>query len=154
MRATGGVLGACVAFGGATEYQEKTAPHFHAQVHIASVYQHNTMLEIARRIQEDLLDPKTIVKYSESVHDEWPPLVQQYDDEKLDLEKEWYERFANRRHDGLSSVPAYLQQGCDKTMWTHADVTLPEALAEATSFKKKYDEDAQFVFSRVQDPWA
>lgn len=47
MLLTGGLQGLGVAFGGSVEYQQNWNPHFHGNVHTASVYQHKTMTEIA-----------------------------------------------------------------------------------------------------------
>ena len=50
----GGVLGAAIAFGSATEFQTATDPHVHGEVHLCCIYQFNTLAEIAERIKEGL----------------------------------------------------------------------------------------------------
>ena len=50
-----GLAGLGVAFGGSVEYQQNWNPHFHGNVHTASVYQHKTMTEIAEMMESNLL---------------------------------------------------------------------------------------------------
>ena len=51
----GGIFGACEALAGAVEYQKNGTPHFHGLASCVNVFQHNTLLEVARRVEEDLL---------------------------------------------------------------------------------------------------
>ena len=59
----GGTLGACNAFGGATEYQGHGTPHFHGEVHVICIYQFGTLEEIADRIKAKLFDPAEVFDY-------------------------------------------------------------------------------------------
>jgi hypothetical protein len=56
----GGVLGGVEVLGGAVEHQRGGAPHFHLLGGVVSIYQHGTLLEIASRISEKLLDPEAV----------------------------------------------------------------------------------------------
>ena len=47
MMPMGGVCGLAVALGGSVEYQGNDDPHFHGNLHVGSIYQHKTLLEIA-----------------------------------------------------------------------------------------------------------
>jgi len=49
MRPGGGVLGGCVALGGAIEHQGVGTPHLHGHVHIASAFQFGTLREVEVR---------------------------------------------------------------------------------------------------------
>ena len=48
----GGIFGGAEAVKGAVEHQRGSTPHLHALVHVASVYQHHTLSDIADLIRE------------------------------------------------------------------------------------------------------
>ena len=50
----------------------------------------------------------------------------------------------------MSQMPAYLAEDNNGNMWSDRTITTAEAYAEGRSFQKKYLEDAQMSFSRVQ----
>ena len=52
MRLGGGVLGGIPALGGGAEHQGYGTPHLHVEVHVACVYQHDTLADIVRKLQE------------------------------------------------------------------------------------------------------
>ena len=54
MMPMGGVFGLAVAIGGCVEYQGNDDPHFHGNLHKASVYQHKTLLEIAAMMEKNI----------------------------------------------------------------------------------------------------
>ena len=64
MMPMGGLLGAAAGFGGATEYQKGTTPHFHGEVHVICLYQFGTLKDIAKRITEKTLRPGGGVRVS------------------------------------------------------------------------------------------
>ena len=84
--------------------------HFHGQAHVASVYQSKTLREISEMIRDGLLDPESVVRYTEDIHSEMPPDEKQYDKDQSKAEEDWRQRFAGREHDGLSVYPKYLQE--------------------------------------------
>ena len=51
MRPGGGALNGIVAIGGGTEHQGYATQHFHCEVHIASIYQHGTLRDVALKIK-------------------------------------------------------------------------------------------------------
>ena len=52
----GGIFGRCDAFAGAVEHQHSGTPHIHLKGHVVSAFQHNSIKEIARLIEDKLLD--------------------------------------------------------------------------------------------------
>ena len=73
MRAPGGFLGGCCAYGSALEHQGAGTPHQHGQVHICCAYQYKLLTEIAELIEADILDPQSIIEFQEWVHMTEPP---------------------------------------------------------------------------------
>ena len=63
MQPMGGTMGLAIALGGAAEYQKNDNPHFHGNLHLASVYQHKTLHEIADLMRNKLLDVKAIMAF-------------------------------------------------------------------------------------------
>ena len=56
-------MGLAVALGGAIEYQKNDNPHFHGNLHIASIYQHKTLYDIAELLRQKLLDVKAVIAF-------------------------------------------------------------------------------------------
>ena len=94
---------------GAVEFQHGGKPHFHAMVFLVNCYQHLTMMEIARRIEENLLDPAAVSRFAARVCRETNFDRALHLQELPGLESEW-PRYADPRHDGLSRVPRYLSR--------------------------------------------
>jgi len=141
MMLMGGVLGAALSFGGATEYQELTAPHFHCQTQVASVYQYKTLREIMEMIRQGLLDPEAVVRYTENIHSEMPPDENQYDKDQSMVEEDWKQRFSKREHDGLSVYPKYLQEDTallGQNLWQDKSMSIGDALQDAAKYKKAF----------------
>ena len=61
--AMGGILGGMESIGAAVEHQRLGTPHLHFNGHVVSIYQHCTLEEIARRIEEELLQPEEVYAY-------------------------------------------------------------------------------------------
>lgn len=70
MLPTGGLPGLGVAFGGSVEYQQNWNPHFHGNIHTASVYQYKTLTEIAEMMESNLLTFESLAKYQSWMHRE------------------------------------------------------------------------------------
>ena len=147
-------LGSALTFGGATEYQELTAPHFHGQAQVASVYQYKTLREISQMIRDGLLDPESVVRYTEDIHSEMPPDEKHYDRDRSKAEEDWRQRFTGREHDGLSVYSKYLQEDTallSQNLRQDTSISIGDALQDAATYKAAFNSDAQFVFSRVQE---
>ena len=77
--AMGGIFGRCDAFAGAVAHQHSGTPHIHLKAHVVSAFQHNSTKEIARLIEEKLLDVKTIAEYTS-----WMCREEHFDQERHD----------------------------------------------------------------------
>ena len=97
------------AIAGAVEFQHGGTPHYHAMVFLVNCYQHMSMIEIARRISDNLLDPAAILRFVSKVCRESNFDRALHLQELPGLEKEW-PRYEDRRHDGLSRVPQFLHE--------------------------------------------
>ena len=118
------------------------------------MYQYKTLREIMEMIRQGLLDPEAVVRYTENIHSEMPPDEMQYDKDHSMVEEDWKERFSKREHDGLSVYPKYLQEdtaSLGQNLWQDKFMSIGDALQEAAKYKKAFNSDAQFVFSRVQE---
>ena len=58
-----GSCGLGLAIGGSVEYQGNDNPHLHANLHVASVYQHKTLAEIGALMAKNLLSMESITDY-------------------------------------------------------------------------------------------
>jgi hypothetical protein len=54
----------------------------------------------------------------------------------------------------LAARPAsFYEHGEQPTLWSKPPTTDTAAYSEAVDYKKKYEADVQFIFSRVQHHW-
>ena len=83
----GGVAGLACSMSGATEYQKKSTPHFHALIHLVNLYQHETLSTIAQAIEKKWVDPVSVVHFSQWVHAQEPPDAEQYMRERATVEQ-------------------------------------------------------------------
>lgn len=97
------------AIAGAVEFQHGGTPHYHAMVFLVNCYQHMTMMEIARRISENLLDPAAILRFVTKVCRETNFDRALHMQELPRIEQQW-PRYEDRQHDGLSRVPQFLYE--------------------------------------------
>jgi hypothetical protein len=107
------------AIAGAVEFQHGGTPHYHAMVFLVNCYQHMTMMEIARRISENLLDPAAILRFVAQVCRETNFDRALHTQALPGLEKEW-PRYEDTRHNGLSRVPQFLHEDARTTsrLWS------------------------------------
>ena len=70
MRPCGGVLGATVAAGGATEHQGHGTPHLHVQTHVVSIYQFGTMADVVAALRAQKFDFEGLARYQQWFHAE------------------------------------------------------------------------------------
>lgn len=147
----GGVFGAAVARGGAVEFQYHSSPHFHLEVFLCNVYQHHTVEEIAQKIKAKLLDPVDVIKWYEWVKFEDFPDQSMFERDAERLREEWWGRYLKKEHDRLCVLPRILvdQPGHAETAWNAENVGRLEA--EGETFRQQYMQEAQWVYSRVQE---
>ena len=97
----GGIAGLAATFGGATGFQKKTTPHFHGHVHLIDAYQYQTLADIAEAIEKAWLDPTTVTRFSEWIHVEVPPNVEQYEKDSDTVRAAWSQRYEDGTHDAM-----------------------------------------------------
>ena len=85
----GGSNGLCEATGGLREYQAKDDPHFHGNAHLASVYQHKTLQEIAELIQQEIISLGQLTDYYTALHQEDHCLHDKHVQDEIQLEQQW-----------------------------------------------------------------
>ena len=150
----GGLFGLAVAFGGAVEYQKNWNPHFHGNTHVASVYQHKTLQEIADLMSKALLDPQAVIDYQS-----WVCREDHFDHERHisalnHLERQWKDSHQAREHDDLCQLPVYIRDDSTRSLWSaDSPFTQDEASEDAENFQRKYFDDAQSVLSRCHHHW-
>ena len=90
-------------------------------------------------------------RYHAWQHREEPFLPEQHEQQREALEAEWYTRWASTDNDGMSQLPRYIAEDTAKTMWSNLGrCSESDAHEEAAEYKKTFEQDAQFIFSRVQ----
>ena len=106
----GGIAGCACSMSGATEYQKKSTPHFHALLHLVNVYQYRTLADIAAAIKQKWLNPASVVHFSQWLHAEDPPDIRQYERERDYVEEAWRRRFDDGAHEALCTLPACVRR--------------------------------------------
>ena len=146
MRSMGGIIGGMETTGGAVEHQRLGTPHLHFNGHI-------TLEEIARRIEEDLLQPEEVCAYHSWVCREEHLVPEQHERELPQAERDFPEHGAEQ-NDVLCQLPAYISQDMGRSMWdAERPCTEAEARQEGEAYKETYFADVQFVFTRRQHHW-
>ena len=140
------------AWGGAVEYQKSGAPHFHGNVHIVSVYEKHSLVEIAALIEQAALDPATVIEYQEYIH-----RCLHFDEsghaaEQEALEAAWRDNYADPAHDRLGWWPGFLKSEDMKTTYAAAGTEEEEKKwkKEGKAFVESFQREAQYVHSRCQ----
>ena len=147
-------MGLAVALGGAIEYQKNDNPHFHGNLHLATIYQHKTLYEIADMIRQKLVDVEAIIAFQSWVCREEHFDLRQHNKELNSLEQSWQNNNKSTEHDGLCYLPAYLRATNEPSMWSTTNpLTKAAAEEDGRKFKEQYEADAQFVFSRCHHHW-
>ena len=128
-----------------------STPHFHALIHLVNLYQHETLATIAQAIEKKWQDPLSVVRFSQWLHAEEPPDAQQCEQERAVVEQAWWRRFDDGKHESLCVLPKRVVGSRARNSWTSPELTEADAAREAGMYRRQYDVDAQFVFSRVQE---
>ena len=71
-----------------------------------------------------------------------------------DLERRWNANNSDPACDKLCRIPAYIHQDSTRSLWsTENSFDIDTALNDGATFKDKYFQDAQFVFSHCHHHW-
>ena len=170
MTPLGGLAGLGVALGGSVEYQGNDNPHLHANLHVASVYQHKTLAEIGALMAKNLLCMESITDYQAWICREDHFDLEGHQNNLETLEQRWHENNSTAECHTLCQLPSYINNDSTRSLWTgssHTDMVLAqgnssadnkpydaaEALADGTAFKEAYFADVQQVFSHCHHHW-
>jgi hypothetical protein len=115
-----------------------------------NAYQYNTLHDVAKLIQEKLLDPQNILDFHAWLHREEPFDDKKHEAQRDTIETAWRDRYAGHEHDAMSQSPVYMQNDRAATMFDAKSCSVEAARADAERFTEAYRADAQFIFSRVQ----
>ena len=157
----GGVGGLAQALALATEFQGEGTPHGHGFVALCNAYQHRSLQDIADLIKSGAheLSSSEIVERIKSFC-EHLQREDHFDDDKHQADIEQLEAEFHRGNEGPRSVylsarpEEFYKSGSVPTLWSESlNADIAEVYAEAIEFKRKYERDVQFVFSRVQHHW-
>ena len=151
-------MGGIAAIGGSTEYQGCGTPHLHAEEHVVCAYQFDTMYDIEEVFRSKKISLDSWKQYQSWLHHEdvFDPTEHAAFADRAS--REFFDRFSNAEHAGLSCVPRYLVEDALKQASadtpTVSSCTTPaqrDALQkDAQGFMRMYTADLQYVFSRVQ----
>ena len=136
MRATGGPFGGSPASGAATEHQGVGTPHVHGEIHLCCVYQYKLLPEIAQLIEDDVLDPQSIMDFNEWFHRQEPPDEHLHQELLPQVEADWRGRYSDPKHDDMSQVPEYIAQDTSRNMWSDGQMTKADAYEDGNNFKQ------------------
>jgi len=161
----GGFAGLAEAMAFATELQGDGTLHGHGFMALANAWQHSSLQDIADRIdlyagtlkEEEVMDRLNSYITHLSCEDHVDDA--QHQTSLVSLEQQF-----RQNNDGpkenilLSCRPRYFYESCkEPSLWDKARKDSTEVLErvreEAEHFKKQYNADVQFIFSRFQHHW-
>jgi hypothetical protein len=164
----GGYAGLATGLAFATEFQGDGTPHAHGFVSLANMYQHRTLKEIGDLIEsnhhgmtsESIL--QRITSFTEHLQREDHFNNAEHQRNLETLEREFHannEGPARNHYLSVRSRPLY--ECADKPyLWSassahggHCAALVDAVHREAEEFKRIFETDVQFVFSRVQHHW-
>ena len=145
----GGVLGLVLGFCGAIEYQQNSTPHFHANVYVASVWQHPLKV-LAAKLQAKAVSLGEIFEYQQWLHNESHLNLEQHVALEPDLDAEWKQNFVGKQHDKLCLWPAFVAADTEPSPWTAPSSHSETLLRDATTYRTKYASAVQERLSHQQ----
>ena len=143
----GGIAGLAAANFCAVEYQHTNNPHAHGHVHLVSAYQHKTLEEIKKLIEEKLLSPESIFDYQETLQRTDLFEHEEYDAQIPEIEQSWRQKFKDPEHNDLAQLPEVVFNDHTKTLW-NGQQDIPTAISDASTYAKAYKQEAQSVMVR------
>ena len=159
----GGFVGIGPGLAFATEFQEDGTPHGHGIVSLANMYQRNNLEVIGDMLEHNVHNLpadqmlQRITNFVEHLHreDHFDHDGHERDIEKL--EQEFHMNNAGPpRNTYLAVRPRFLfHPDVDASLWRdvkHEDL-LRRVFEEGKEFRRKFETDVQFIFSRVQHHW-
>ena len=136
------------------EYQANDDPHFHGNLHVASAYQHKTLLEICALMERNLISMQDITAYQQWMCREDHFNLEEHNAHVETLEDRWNQNNSAPECIGLCQLPAYVANDGARSLWSGSHAfDLGEAAEDGAAFKKKYFADAQFIFSHCHHHW-
>ena len=155
----GGIFGAVDGLGGAVEHQRAGSPHFHGFATLVYPFQHCSLHELARLIQDSSVDIDALKEYRVHVCQEEHFNQVQHEAGLDRLEAGWQTNYSGFDHFSLSFVKADLLQAAVPHLWasgcygegtvsgeTAEDQFPGRILADAEEYSRMYRAEAQFVF--------
>ena len=92
-------MGLAVALGGAIEYQKNDNPHFHGNLHLATMCQFKTLYEVADLLRQKLVNVKAITDFQSWICREEHFDQAKHNRECRSLERSWKENNESPEHD-------------------------------------------------------
>ena len=159
-KSLGGYAGLATALAFATEFQGDGTPHGHGFVCLANMYQHSTLEQIADMLEHNIHKCSTdemvqrITDFMEHLHREDHFNDEQHQASLESLEKDFHNNNAGpTKNVHLSVRPSSLFEVQPKSyLWSSHSVQ-EAGKKDASHFTHLYEEDVQFIFSRVQHHW-
>ena len=129
------------ALGCVIEYQHNNHPHAHGNAHKVTAYQHKTLEQIKTLIEQNLLEPKTIIDYQTALHREDHFDHEQHMREVPHLEAAWRNNNKDAEHDALCQYPDFVLNDHSHNLW-NGNLDLNEAITDAVKYTKLYKQEA------------
>ena len=107
------------------------------------------MTEIAEMMESNLLKLETLAKYKSWMHRE-EHLDHDSDQSNLQLfEEQLKESNRDPDNDDLCQLHSFMKEDTFQTLWSSDGPDIVKAIADAAVYRKKYFEDAQYVWFAV-----
>ena len=160
----GGHAGMATAMCFATEYQGEATPHGHGFISLANMYQHHTLEEIGCIIEKNAkgISPEDMLKRITGLC-EHLQREDHFDHEQHEKHIEELEQAFHKNNSGpaenvyLSVRPQKLfDNSAHPSLWddkANQSTLHEEVNIDSKAYQRTFENDAQFIFSRVQHHW-
>jgi hypothetical protein len=101
------------------------------------------MADIAAALEKAWVSPESVQHFAEWLHEETPPNEEQYAAEHEVVSAAWSRRFNDGKHEAMCRLPRCVTES--------SELSGGGADGDAAAFVARYDREAQFMFSRVQE---
>lgn len=138
------------ALGGSGEHQKLSTPHYHANLHVVSMYQYKTLRDVAQAMQDKSLNLQNLFDYHSHICHEFYEDLNQHNMEVSMCEQDW-PSYQSENHNLLTGIPTTLRKDASPSVWStnHHELNIKEAATEAKDFAMKYRADVDRVLTRV-----
>ena len=141
----GRLLWSCRSNGWLRGVPKNNDPHYHANLHICSAYQHKSLKEIVHLMKENVLAFQDILDFHGHVCREEHFDQRGHEADLERLETKWNKHNQAEECDTLCQLPSYIMKDTSRTLWDKEPISQTAAQEDGDTFKQHYHADAQVL---------